>query len=128
MGNDTIVNRTMRFNLTWEERLVLMCLQDREYPLPATTIADAIGLDHYDVLRAISLLAEKDLVMTEDGTAELSPSGEEYNLFDDESIDELAGHLLPETELLLQHFLVDPSAAPSYEELEVCSWPEAGTD
>jgi DNA-binding MarR family transcriptional regulator len=111
--------QSMRFNLTWEERLVLTCLQEQDYPLPSTTIADATGLDHYDVLEAISFLAEKDLIITEDGTAELSPSGKEYNLFDDESIDELAGHLLPETEILIQHFLDDPGAAPSYEELEV---------
>jgi hypothetical protein len=109
----------MRYNLTWEERLALKCLQEQEYPLHSTNIADTTGLDNYDVLRAISSLAEKDLIITEDGTAELSPSGTEYNIFDDESIDGLAGHLLPETEILLQYFLDDPNAAPSYEELEI---------
>jgi hypothetical protein len=109
----------MRLNLTVEERAVLKCLKEEEYPLLATTIADKTGLENYEVMDAFASLAEKELFIAVDRTAgELSPFGRNYNLFDDEGIDELSGKIRPETEILLRHFLENPDATPSFRELE----------
>lgn len=63
-------------------------------------------------------LAEKELIYAEDRTVgELSPFGESYNLFDDESVDDLSGKVKPETEVILRYFLVDPEVKPSVEVL-----------
>jgi len=108
----------MRFALSVEERIVLKCLQEDEYPLPATSIADITGLDSHDVMDAFVSLAEKELFIAVDRTAgELSSLGRNYNLFNDESIDELPGKIKPETEILLHYFLNDPGANPSIQVL-----------
>jgi hypothetical protein len=110
----------MRFNLNLEERIVLKFLQGEEYPLPATTVADNTGVETYRVMEAFASLAENELFIMVDRTAgELSSLGKDYNLFDDESVDELSGKILPETEIFLQYFLDDPNATPSYKRLEV---------
>jgi hypothetical protein len=104
----------MTFALSMEERIVLKCIQEQEYPLPATGIADITGLESHDVMDALASLAEKELFIAVDRTAgELSPLGRNYNLFNDESIDELTGKIKPETEILLRYFLDDPDAKPS---------------
>jgi len=108
----------MRYNLTFNERAVLICLKE-ELALPATTIADRIELEVSNIIAAIDSLAEKELVIAEDGTGEISPSGISYNLFDDESIYELSGKVRRETEVLLRYFLEDPNATPSRQRLEV---------
>ena len=70
------------------------------------------------VREVFASLAEKDLFMLEDRTAgELSDFGRDYNLFDDECIDALYDSLLPETKILLDHFIQDPEATPSREVL-----------
>jgi len=97
---------------------VLICLKE-ELALPATTIADRIELEVSNIIAAIDSLAEKELVIAEDGTGEISPSGISYNLFDDESIYELSGKVRRETEVLLRYFLEDPNATPSRQRLEV---------
>jgi hypothetical protein len=110
----------MRLALSMEERIVLNCLQEEEYPLPASSIADITGLESHDVMDACVSLAEKELFIAVDRTAgELSPLGRNYNLFDDENIDELPGKIKPETEILLRHFLDDPDAKPSVQVLEM---------
>jgi hypothetical protein len=104
----------MTFSLSTEERIVLKCLQEQECPLPATTVADVTGLESHDVMNTLASLAEKELFIAVDRTAgELSPLGRNYNLFNDESIDELPGKVKPETEILLRYFLDDPDAKPS---------------
>jgi hypothetical protein len=109
----------MRLNLSLEERIVLKFLQREEYPLPATSVADETGLENYEVMDAFASLAEKELFIAEDRTAgELSPSGSNYNLFDDESIDELSENVHAETKILLHYFLDDPDATPSSREIE----------
>jgi hypothetical protein len=110
----------MRFALCVEERIVLRCLQEEVYPLPATTVADKTGLDSHDVMDALASLAEKELFIAVDRTAgELSPLGRNFNVFNDESLDELPGKIKPETEILLRYFLDDPGAKPSVRVLEM---------
>jgi hypothetical protein len=78
----------MRFNLALEERRVLLYLQ-RSGPQDAEILADSLDLSLQKTRDAIQTLAEKDLVSTPDGTvAELTGSGESYNLMNDESLDE----------------------------------------
>jgi|GEM_PF-861217 DNA-binding MarR family transcriptional regulator len=114
-GND----EQMRFNLGREERIVLKCLQEEEYPLQASTIADRTDLELRTVMGVIRSFAEKELVFAEDLTvAELSTLGRGYNLFDDESIDELSGDVKPLTQIVLRRFLEDPDAHPSFREIE----------
>jgi len=108
----------MRFRLNFDERIVLIYMQEEE---PATTsidVANRTGLEHHQVREVFSSLAEKDLIIAEDRTAgELSESGRNYNLFDDESIDTVYDNLLPETRILLDHFIENPDATPSREVL-----------
>ncbi|HNQ26237.1 MAG TPA: hypothetical protein PKG69_05890 [Methanoregulaceae archaeon] len=108
----------MRFRLNFEERIVLRYMQEEE---PATTsidVANRTGLAHHQVREVFSSLAEKDLIIAEDRTAgELSESGRNYNLFDDESVDTVYDNLLPETRILLDHFIENPDATPSREVL-----------
>jgi len=109
----------MRLNLSLEERIVLKFLQREEYPLPATSVADETGLENYEVMDVFASLAEKELFIALDRTAgELSPSGLNYNLFDDESIDELSENVQVETKILLRYFLDDSDATPSSREIE----------
>jgi len=109
----------MELTLSLEERIVLKFLQREEYPLPATTIADRTGLENNEVMDAFASLAEKELFVAVDRTAgELSPSGWNFNLFDDESIDELYEKVGAETKIVLQYFLDDPDATPSFREIE----------
>jgi len=109
----------MRLNLRLEERIVLKFLQREEYPLPATSVADETGLENYEVMDAFASLAEKELFIAIDRTAgELSASGSDYNLFDDESIDELSENVHAETKILLRYFLDDPDATPSSREIQ----------
>lgn len=114
-GND----ECMIFNLGREERIVLKCLQEEEYPLQASTIADRTGLELRTVMDVIDSFADKELVFAEDLTvAELSTLGRGYSLFDDESIDGLSGDVNPLTQILLRRFLDDPDAHPSFHEIE----------
>lgn len=114
-GND----KYMRFNLGREERIVLKCLQEEEHPLQASTVADRTDLELRTVMGVIESFAEKELVFVEDLTvAELSSLGREYNLFDDESIDELPGKMNPRTRIVLRHFLEDLDVPPSFREIE----------
>lgn len=81
----------MRFNLALEERRVLLYLQ-RSGPQDAEILADSLDLSLQKTREAIQALAEKDLVSTPDGTvAELTGSGESYNLMNDESLEETIG-------------------------------------
>jgi hypothetical protein len=81
----------MIFNLALEERRVLLYLQ-RSGPQDAEILADSLDLSLQKTKDAIQTLAEKDLVSTPDGTvAELTVSGESYNLMNDESFDEIIG-------------------------------------
>jgi hypothetical protein len=110
----------MNLRLSLEERIVLKFLQSEEDPLPATTVADRTGLENNEVMDAFSSLAEKELFIAEDRTAgELSPLGWKYNLFGDESIDELYEKVRAETKNVLYYFLDDPDATPSSREIEV---------
>lgn len=109
----------MRFNLDRKERIVLKCLQEEEYPLQASTIADRTDLELRTVMDVINSFTEKELVFAEDLTvAELSTLGRGYNLFNDESIDELSGNVNPITQIVLRRFLDDPDAHPSFREIE----------
>lgn len=75
-------------NLALEERRVLLCLQ-RSGPQDTELMADVLDLPFQSTREAIQALAEKDLVSTPDGTvAELTDSGESYNLMNDGSLDE----------------------------------------
>jgi repressor of nif and glnA expression len=81
----------MIFNLALEERRVLLYLQ-RSGPQDTEILADSLDLSLQKTRDAIRTLAEKDLVSTPDGTvAELTESGESYNLINDESLDESSG-------------------------------------
>jgi len=111
--------KNMRFQLTFEERIVLKYLQEEEASATSIDIANRTGLDHHQVREAFASLAEKDLFILEDRTAgELSESGRNYNLFDDESIGAAYDSLRPETRILLDHFIEDPDATPSEEVLK----------
>ncbi len=108
-----------RCNLNMDERIVLKFLQREEFPLPATTVADRTGLETSEVMEAFAALAEKDLFIAVDRTAgELSPLGLHYNLFADESIDEVFEKVQADTRIVLQYFLDDPDATPSFREIE----------
>jgi len=108
----------MRFRLTFEERIVLKYLQEEEEAATSLDVANRTGLDHHTVREVFASLAEKDLFIAQDRTAgEISASGRDYNVFDDESIDTLHDGLLPETRILLDHFREDPDATPSREVL-----------
>lgn len=109
----------MSLNLNLEERIVLKFLQREEFPPLSTTVADRTGLENSEVMDAFASLAEKELFIAVDRTAgELSPLGWRYNLFDDESIDELYEKVHADTKTVLQYFLDDPDAAPSFREIE----------
>jgi hypothetical protein len=109
----------MRFHLNLNERKVLGFLQGEEYPLTASAVADRTGLEDYEVMDAYSSLADKEIIMAEDRTAgELSALGREYNLFDDESIDELPGRVSSETEIILLYFQENPGANLYPDEIE----------
>jgi len=109
----------MRFNLNLEERIVLKFLQREELPLLASTIAERTGLENNEVMAAFGSLAEKDLFIALDRTAgELSELGWNYNLFDDESIDELYEKVHADTKIVLQYFLDNPDTIPSFREIE----------
>jgi predicted transcriptional regulator len=88
----SIVNDdVMRFNLALNERRVLLYLQ-RSGPQDAEILADSLNLSLQKTKDAIQTLAEKDLVSTPDSTvADLTGSGESYNLMNDESLDETSG-------------------------------------
>ncbi len=108
----------MRFQLTFEERIVLRYLQEEEQAATSIDVANRTGLDHHQVREVFSSLAEKDLFIAQDRTAgELSLWGRDYNLFDDESIDIVGEGILPETRILLDYFREDPDATPSREVL-----------
>ena len=108
----------MRPRLNFEERILLKYLQEEEEAATSIDVANRTGLEHHQVREVFASLAEKDLLILEDQTAgELSDFGREYNLFDDECIDTLYDGLLPETKILLDHFIQDPDATPSREVL-----------
>ncbi|HPH34260.1 MAG TPA: hypothetical protein PLU94_02100 [Methanoregulaceae archaeon] len=107
----------MRFLLPFEERIVLRYLQEEEASATSIDVANRTGLDHRQVREAFASLAEKDLIIAEDLAGELSLLGRNYNLFDDESIDEVYDSLPPETRMLLDYFIEDPDATPSREVL-----------
>ncbi len=108
----------MRPRLNFEERILLKYLQEEEEAATSIDVANRTGLEHHQVREVFASLAEKDLLILEDRTAgELSDFGREYNLFDDECIDTLYDGLLPETKILLDHFIQDPDATPSREVL-----------
>lgn len=108
----------MRPRLNFEERILLKYLQEEEEAATSIDVANRTGLEHHKVREVFASLAEKDLLILEDRTAgELSDFGREYNLFDDECIDTLYDGLLPETKILLDHFIQDPDATPSREVL-----------
>jgi hypothetical protein len=108
----------MRFRLNFEERIVLKYLQEEEEAATSIDVANRTGLDHHQVKEVFASLAEKDLFSAEDRTAgELSESGRDYNLFNDECIDTFYDSLQRETRILLDHFIEDPDATPSREVL-----------
>ena len=81
----------MIFNLALEERRVFLYLQ-RSGPQDAEILADALDMSLQKTRETIQALAEKELVSTPDGTvAELTASGESYNLLNDESLEETIG-------------------------------------
>ena len=90
-SHSIVHNDVMIFNLTLEDRRVLLYLQ-RSGPQDTEILADSIGLSLQKTRDAIQALAEKDLVSTPDGTvAELTAGGESYNLLNDESLEETIG-------------------------------------
>jgi DNA-binding transcriptional regulator YhcF (GntR family) len=108
----------MGFRLNFEERIVLKYLQEEEEAATSIDVANRTGLDHHQVKEVFASLAEKDLFIAEDRTAgELSQSGRDYNVFDDECIDTFHDRLPHETKKLLDHFIEDPDANPSREVL-----------
>ncbi|WAC05742.1 MAG: hypothetical protein OS112_03700 [Methanoregula sp.] len=83
----------MILNLNLAQRRVLLLLQ-REGPKDAEVIADRLRIPLSEAREAIATLAEEDLVTTPDqSVAELTESGEKYNLLCDESIEEELGRL-----------------------------------
>jgi hypothetical protein len=99
------------------ERKVLRCFQEDEYPLLASAVAERTGYENEEVMMAFSSLAEKGLLDIEDRTAgELSFMGRNYDLFDDESIDNLS--LRRETEIVLDSLKHHPENTVSRKKLE----------
>jgi hypothetical protein len=83
----------MILNLNLAQRRVLLLLQ-REGPKDTEVIADHFRIPLSEAREAIAILSEEDLVITPDQTvAELTESGEKYNLLCDESIDDELGRL-----------------------------------
>jgi hypothetical protein len=83
----------MMVNLALEERRVLLCLQ-RSGPQDTELLADSLDMPLQKTRDTIQSLAEKDLVLTPDGTvAELTEHGESYKLMNDESLEEISDTL-----------------------------------
>lgn len=84
--NSIVHDDHMILNLPLEERYVLLYLQ-RSGPQDAEILADSLNMSLQKTRDTIQTLAEKDLVSTPDSTvAELTDSGESYNLMNDESL------------------------------------------
>lgn len=77
----------MILNLDRMQRKLLLLLQ-REGPMDTEVIADRLSTPLNDARKAVAALAAEDLVSSPDGSvAELTESGENYNLLRDESIE-----------------------------------------
>lgn len=99
----------MMYNLALEERRVLLCLL-RSGPQDTELLADSLDLPLQKTRDAIQALAEKDLVLTPDGTvAELTESGESYNLMNDESLDETSDTLSRVMKKIIDFIVKSPS-------------------
>ncbi|MBP1927724.1 DNA-binding MarR family transcriptional regulator [Methanolinea mesophila] len=106
----------MIYTLNPDERKVLRFFQEEDLPFLAEKVAYEIGYDERDVVRIFKSLAEKDLLITEDMTGELSPYGRDYDLFQDESLRELS--IRRETEIVLDALENSPEGTVSRTLLE----------
>ena len=83
----------MILNLNLAQRCVLLLLK-REGPKDAEVIADRLRIPLSKAREAIATLAEEDLITTPDqSAAELTETGEKYDLLCNESIEEELGRL-----------------------------------
>jgi hypothetical protein len=102
----------MIYNLNLEERNVLRFFQKVAEPLLASQVADELGYDERDVMRILESIRQMDLVILEDRTAgELSPSGRDYDLLQDMSLQELT--LKRETEIVIEALENSPDGTVS---------------